>query len=174
MWIALVGAVDVAWAADNSLSYAPPPMRPMRPMPPPYFAPGMMRPLPPPGLRPMGPMGMGPPGMRPMGGPGGQFMPGGMALRPGMMRRPDFPRGRVCFGPAETRDKIATHGLAEPFRALRTGGFQGEALRARLCRWRPDEFIYEIAVLRRDGRIVHIYMNAQNGENLGAFGDADR
>ena len=87
----------------------------------------------------------------------------------------DVPRGgRVCFSPAETRDKIAAHGLTEPFRAMRTGRLQGEALRARLCRWTQDKFVYEIAVLRRDGRIVRIYMDAQNGQSVGAPGDPDR
>jgi hypothetical protein len=93
--------------------------------------------------------------------------------RPGF-KRFEAPRGRVCFSPAETRDKIVAHRLTEPFRALRTGRLQGEALRARLCRWKPDQFVYEIAVLRRDGRIVHVYMNALNGQNVGAFGDFDR
>jgi hypothetical protein len=86
----------------------------------------------------------------------------------------DETRGRVCFSPAETREKIAAHRLAEPFRALRPGRLQGEALRARLCRWKSDQFVYEIAVLRRDGRIVHIYMNAQNGQDVGDFDGPDR
>ena len=83
-------------------------------------------------------------------------------------------RQRVCFGPAETRDTVAAHRLAEPFRALRAGGQQGEALRAKLCRWRKDEFVYEISVLRRDGRILHLYMNAQSGQAVGALDDTDR
>ena len=79
------------------------------------------------------------------------------------------PRGRVCFNPAETREKIVAHHLADPFQALRDGQLQGEALRAKLCRWRPDEFIYEVVVLLRDGRVVHVYMNAQNGQTVGAL-----
>lgn len=157
-----------------------------------------MRPMGGPGMRPMGgpgmrPIGGGPGMMRPMGGPGmmggmggpGMRLMGAPGLRPlgprggpliveGMPPRFGAPGGRVCFNPAETRDKIAAHGLTEPFQALRTGRFQGEALRARLCRWKPDEFVYEVAVLRRDGRIVHIYMNAQNGQTFGAFNDPDR
>ena len=83
-------------------------------------------------------------------------------------------RARVCFNPAETRENIATHRLAEPFRALRLGRQQGEALRAKLCRWKRDEFVYEISVLRRDGRIVRLYMNAQSGQAVGALDDNDR
>lgn len=81
---------------------------------------------------------------------------------------------RVCFNATETREKIATHKLAEPFRALRAGRLQGEALRAKLCRWKADEFVYEVYVLRHDGRIVHVYMNAANGQSVGALNDTDK
>ena len=89
--------------------------------------------------------------------------------RPDLVFGPGPPRGRVCFDPAETREKILAHRLADPFRALRAGGLQGEALRAKLCRWRPDEFVYEVAVLLRDGRVVHVYMNAQSGQTVGVL-----
>ncbi len=81
-------------------------------------------------------------------------------------RHADLPHERVCFNSAETRERIATYKLAEPFQAMLTGGLQGDALHAKLCRWKHDEFVYEIAVLRRDGRLVHVYMNAQNGRNV--------
>lgn len=84
------------------------------------------------------------------------------------------PRGRVCFNQAETRERIAAHRLTDPMRALRVGRQQGEALRARLCRWKPDEFIYEIYVLRRDGRVVRVYMNAGNGQLVGSLDDQIR
>ncbi len=90
-----------------------------------------------------------------------------------VVRRPGEPqRGRTCFGPAETREKIVTRRLSEPFRLLRgaAGRVQGEALRARLCRWNED-YIYEIALLRSDGRIVHVYLNAVSGQALTAFGE---
>lgn len=100
-------------------------------------------------------------------------MAGTIAVRP-VPRRPDLPRGRVCFDSAETREKILANKLTEPFQALRHGHLQGDALRARLCRWKPDEFVYEISVLRRDGRIVHIYMNAQNGQDLRIVDEPER
>ncbi len=83
-------------------------------------------------------------------------------------------RARTCFNAAQTRENVTTHRLAEPFRALRAGGQQGEALRAKLCKWKQDEFIYEISVLRRDGRIVRLYMNAQSGQAVGALDSNDR
>ena len=82
--------------------------------------------------------------------------------------------GHVCFNAAETREKITQHRLAEPFRALRAGRLQGEALRAKLCRFKQGEFVYEVSVLRRDGHIVRLYMNAQNGQAIAAPNDADR
>ena len=93
--------------------------------------------------------------------------------RPDSARRVEAPRNRVCFNAAETREKITSQRLAEPFRALRAGRLQGEALRARLCRWKSNEFIYEVYVLRRDGRVVHVYMNAENGQSVGALTDSD-
>ena len=118
------------------------------------------------------PYAIGPPpgpdaGPRPFPGP----PPFPVRPEPGqdVVRRFEPPRGRVCFDPAETREKIVAHRLADPLRALRDGRLQGEALRAKLCRWRPDEFIYEVAVLLRDGRVVHIYMNAQTGHTIGAL-----
>ena len=64
--------------------------------------------------------------------------------------------------------------LSEPISALRAGRQQGEALRARLCRWKPDEFVYEVSVLHRDGRVLHIYMNARSGQIVGALNDNER
>lgn len=89
-------------------------------------------------------------------------------------KRVELPKGRVCFNAAETREKISAHHLAEPFRALRASRLQGEALKVRLCRWKQDDYVYEVAVLRRDGRVVHLYMNASNGQSLGSIGDGDR
>ncbi len=72
---------------------------------------------------------------------------------------------RVCLTAAQAREKIALHKLAEPFRVMETVAhrFQAEALRVKLCR-RKDEFIYEISLLRRDGRVVHVLVNAVSGK----------
>ncbi len=80
------------------------------------------------------------------------------------------PRVRTCFSAAETREKVVSRRLSEPFRLLRgaAGRVQGEALRARLCRWNED-YVYEIALLRRDGHIVHVYLNAVSGQSVAAF-----
>ena len=88
------------------------------------------------------------------------------------VRRPETQHVRTCFNSAETREKITSRRLSEPFRLLRgaAGRVQGEALRAKLCRWN-DDYVYEIALLRRDGHIIHVYLNATSGQSLGAFND---
>ncbi len=88
-------------------------------------------------------------------------------------RRPGDPqRVRTCFNAAETREKVVSRRLTEPFSLLRgaAGRVEGEALRARLCRWNED-YVYEIALLRHDGHIVHVYLNAVSGQSVAAFGE---
>jgi uncharacterized membrane protein YkoI len=70
-----------------------------------------------------------------------------------------------CFSTAETRDKIAAHGLSEPLRSIQKAAahFQAEALGAKLCR-RDDAFVYEISLLRRDGKIVRSLYDAKTGQ----------
>ena len=71
----------------------------------------------------------------------------------------------VCLNPAETREAVKAHKLLEPFVALKTAAAQrkAEALSAKLCR-ADDEFIYEITLLHRDGRLVHLEMEADSGK----------
>jgi uncharacterized membrane protein YkoI len=71
----------------------------------------------------------------------------------------------VCLNAAETREMVKSHRLLEPFAALKFVGAQrkAEALSARLCR-SGDDFIYEITLLHRDGRLVHVEMEAATGK----------
>lgn len=71
----------------------------------------------------------------------------------------------ACLTAAQARDVVAAHRLAEPFRVMQTTArhFQAEALRAKLCR-RKDELVYEISLLRRDGRVIHVSINAVSGK----------
>ena len=73
----------------------------------------------------------------------------------------------ICMAPGETREAVKLHRLIEPFAALKSAQaqYKGEPLTARLCRL-GDEYIYEIALLRRDGRYVHAVMNAATGKWL--------
>jgi len=76
---------------------------------------------------------------------------------------------RICLPPAETREMVKARRLLEPFAVLKTASaeFKAEALSAKLCHF-GDELAYEIALLRRDGRLVHVVMSAASGKLIGA------
>ena len=71
----------------------------------------------------------------------------------------------VCLKQNETREEIKAHRLLEPFAVLKATAaqFKAEALSAKLCRF-GDEYVYEIALLHRDGRLVHVVTNAATGK----------
>ncbi len=71
----------------------------------------------------------------------------------------------ACLNAAETREAVKTRRLLEPFAALKFAGAQrkAEPLSAKLCRTGED-FIYEITLLLRDGRLVHVEMEAGTGK----------
>ena len=75
---------------------------------------------------------------------------------------------RVCAAAltaAQAREMIALHRLAEPFRLMKAAAhrFQAEAIGVKLCR-RREEYIYVISLLRRDGRVIHVFLNALTGK----------
>jgi len=71
----------------------------------------------------------------------------------------------VCLNAAETREEVKSRHLIEPFAALKFAAAQrkAEALSAKLCHT-GDDFIYEITLLHRDGRLVHVEMEATTGK----------
>ena len=71
----------------------------------------------------------------------------------------------VCLNAAETREMVKSRRLIEPFAALKFASAQrkAEALSARLCR-AGEDFVYEITLLHRDGRLVHVEMEAASGK----------
>lgn len=89
------------------------------------------------------------------------------AARASEPAEPRPPAKPVCSNASETREEIKAHHLIEPFAALKSAQaqYKAEPLSARLCRV-GDEFIYEIALLHRDGRYVHVSMNALTGKWL--------
>ena len=72
-----------------------------------------------------------------------------------------------CIAESETREEIKAHHLLEPFVVLKSAAaaLKAEALRARLCRV-GDDLVYEITLLHRDGRVVHIVVDAATGKRL--------
>ena len=79
---------------------------------------------------------------------------------------------RVCFSTAETRDKILAHGLIEPFRVMRSAASrsQAEPIGVKLCRW-SEELVYEMSLLRHDGRVIHVFIDAKTGQPIGSRND---
>jgi hypothetical protein len=77
---------------------------------------------------------------------------------------------RACLTAAQTREMIKLRRLAEPFRLMKDAAhrYQAEALGMKLCR-RKDELIYEISLLRRDGRVIHVSINALSGKIVRAI-----
>ena len=80
---------------------------------------------------------------------------------------------RVCtivLTAGQAREMIAKHRLAEPFRLMKSAAhrFQAEAIGVKLCR-RKEEYIYVISLLRRDGRVIHVFLNALTGKIVRAI-----
>ena len=80
-------------------------------------------------------------------------------------RAKEGPPGLECFSVAQTRQKIAQHRLAEPFPLMRaeSSANQADALSTRLCRI-GELFLYEINLLRRDGRVIRVFVDAASGK----------
>jgi hypothetical protein len=90
----------------------------------------------------------------------------GSALRLAGAARAASPE-HECYSASQTREKIAAHKLAEPFRLLVSAArhYEAEALGVRLCH-RKDQYVYEISLLRANGRVIHVYTNALTGQIL--------
>jgi hypothetical protein len=71
----------------------------------------------------------------------------------------------ACLSASETREEISAHHLMEPFAVLKEAASiaKAEALSAKLCRL-GEEYVFEIALLDRHGRLVHLVMNAATGK----------
>ncbi|MGA8173021.1 MAG: hypothetical protein WB816_19630 [Methylocystis sp.] len=72
-----------------------------------------------------------------------------------------------CFSVAQTRQKIVQHRLVEPFLLMRaeSAANQADALSTRLCR-NGESFVYEMDLLRRDGRVIKVFIDAASGKPL--------
>ena len=76
---------------------------------------------------------------------------------------------RTCFASAEARDAIAQNHLINSTIAMKNAAVkvQADALAGKLCRW-TEQYVYEITLLRRDGRVIHAFIDARTGEVVGA------
>jgi hypothetical protein len=91
----------------------------------------------------------------------------GTPMGPPSDMRPLGPR--ICYTPTETRERVITQKLHEPFTLMRDAAAfaRAEALAGKLCHWN-DIDIYEITLLRPDGRVIHVFMDAASGQVVGA------
>ncbi len=96
--------------------------------------------------------------------------PGAPLDERGRLAAPAPPGPRSCYTPAETRERVVTQKLREPFELMRKAAAiaHAEALTGKLCRWREQD-IYEITLLRSDGRVIHVFLNAATGAVVGAL-----
>ena len=78
-------------------------------------------------------------------------------------------RARHCLNPAETREAVAKNKFTDPAAALRSAAAVAHAdpLRSRLCRWN-DDYVYEITLLRRDGKVMNVFIKAEDGSLVNA------
>jgi uncharacterized membrane protein YkoI len=79
------------------------------------------------------------------------------------------PQARVCYSIADTRDKIISEKLVEPLALMRAqaGEHRAEVIGVRLCRV-ASSLVYEIDLLRHDGRLIHTRVDAATGKPLSA------
>lgn len=70
-----------------------------------------------------------------------------------------------CLPIAETRQLISDRRLGDPFALMAdvSHAAHAEPINAKLCR-DHDELVYEISLLRRDGRLMRIYLDAATGQ----------
>ncbi len=78
---------------------------------------------------------------------------------------------RKCLSTAETVEAVRQHQLSSPALALRTAAAhaRAEALRLVLCN-ANGQFVYEITLLKRDGKITRLQVNASDGVLLTDMG----
>jgi hypothetical protein len=89
---------------------------------------------------------------------------GVVLLDAGSLRAQDAPSRPDCLSTSEIRDAMATRKILEPMTAVRNAVrlTHSEPLRSQLCRSK-DGLQYELTLLRRDGKVVRVILNAING-----------
>ncbi len=78
-------------------------------------------------------------------------------------------RSRQCLNPAEARAAVAMNKFTDPAAALRSAAAIAHAdpLRSKLCLWNED-YVYEITLLRRDGKVMNVFIKAEDGSLVNA------
>lgn len=79
------------------------------------------------------------------------------------------PGPKKCYSAAETRERVASQKLRPAFEMMRKASTLtgAEAIAGKLCHWNDDD-IYVISLLRHNGALVRVFMNAVTGRVIGA------
>ncbi|MCW6506522.1 PepSY domain-containing protein [Lichenifustis flavocetrariae] len=84
--------------------------------------------------------------------------------------RAESERVHACMSPNQARELLITQRLIAPFRAFGEVSRNqpgGDAVGLQLCLY-GDVFVYDVTVLRRDGRVSHTMVDAHSGAILAA------
>jgi uncharacterized membrane protein YkoI len=75
-----------------------------------------------------------------------------------------------CLNESEIREEVAARRVVPQVAALRAAraSLGGEAVRARLCR-HEGGMVYAITALRRDGKVVRVFVDALSGKVMGSL-----
>jgi hypothetical protein len=87
-------------------------------------------------------------------------------LEIGSLRAQDAVPRSDCLSTSEIRDAMAARKILEPMAAVRSAVrlTHSEPLRSQLCRSKDGlQLQYEMTLLRRDGKVVRVVLNAVNG-----------
>lgn len=77
------------------------------------------------------------------------------------------PAPPLCLSNPDIRDAVQTRKAVPPFRAVAEAMREGGDLVAiRLCRAADAMLVYDVAVLRLDGRLVHVIVDAAAGRAM--------
>ena len=77
------------------------------------------------------------------------------------------PRPPNCLLNPEIRDVMQSRQAVPPFRAVAEAMREGGDLVAiRLCRSPDPQLVYDVSVLRLDGRLVHVIIDASTGRTV--------
>lgn len=85
--------------------------------------------------------------------------------------RADYDDGRLCLSTQDARTAITQHHLADSAAVMRNAAeqAQADALSGRLCA-ANGRYVYEITLLRHDGHVIRVYVNASDGKSVGTQG----
>jgi hypothetical protein len=92
----------------------------------------------------------------------------GLVCCPAGPLRAEAERVHGCMPPGRAREVLIAERFVAPFRALNVAAASqsGDPVGLQLCLF-GDAFVYDVTLLRRDGRVSHTLVDAHSGAILG-------